>query len=562
MLCLIILRYRRFRNGLRWMSKSGRWRMATGSFLLLAVGGGLFWGFYRSFIFLDSFLGMGQILVERLLYLFTFTVFLLLVFSNAIISFQLHFKARETAYLHSLPISPGTIYRFLLLESSLLSTGAAVFFLFPAALAYSLTHTVPWFALLLLFFLSAGLAALAAAAGALIAFLIPRLCRPGIGRKAAVAAAAALVLFFPFRRVLSPARRQRDETRLMINHLLDHSRITLSPVLPGYWAAEGFIQAGRGRPENSLGFLAVLGVNFLLLGRIASRAGEKYYFQTWADYRGRGSTGAGRRKRRPGPARSNFNRFFSGSLPGLLPLPVRALLSKDRKNFFRDPAQWLQAAILCGLLAVYIVNIRNMPPAVHQPFWKNLVTFFNLGAVSLILATLTTRFIYPAFSLEGKTFWILGLAPIRRKTIYRTRFWGGYGAAAAVSVPLLALSNRILEVSPEMAVLTTAAVILISGVLVSLATGLGAVFPNPGEDNPARIASGFGGTLNLVLSLIYIAAATGGLGLIGHFRTGIAGGGGNRMAEAGIGALVLFISLAGILTPYLLGRRALEQAEF
>jgi ABC-2 type transport system permease protein len=40
--------------------------------------------------------------------------------------------------------------------------------------------------------------------------------------------------------------------------------------------------------------------------------------------------------------------------------------------------------------------------------------------------------------------------------------------------------------------------------LNALAVGLGAVYPNFREDNPSKIVSGFGGTLCLVLSFLYI----------------------------------------------------------
>jgi ABC-2 type transport system permease protein len=44
-----------------------------------------------------------------------------------------------------------------------------------------------------------------------------------------------------------------------------------------------------------------------------------------------------------------------------------------------------------------------------------------------------------------------------------------------------------------------------SASLSGLAVGLGALFPNFKEDNPSKIVSGFGGTLCLVISFIYIA---------------------------------------------------------
>ena len=43
--------------------------------------------------------------------------------------------------------------------------------------------------------------------------------------------------------------------------------------------------------------------------------------------------------------------------------------------------------------------------------------------------------------------------------------------------------------------------------LTALATGLGALYPNFREDNPSKIVSGFGGTLCLVLSFLYIVAS-------------------------------------------------------
>jgi ABC-2 type transport system permease protein len=40
--------------------------------------------------------------------------------------------------------------------------------------------------------------------------------------------------------------------------------------------------------------------------------------------------------------------------------------------------------------------------------------------------------------------------------------------------------------------------------LASIAVGLGATMPNFRETSPSKIAAGFGGTLNLVLSALYI----------------------------------------------------------
>ena len=80
---------------------------------------------------------------------------------------------------------------------------------------------------------------------------------------------------------------------------------------------------------------------------------------------------------------------------------VRALLLKDTRVFWRDTTQWAQSLVLFGLLGVYIINLRHFSQDLTSRFWVHLVCYLNLGACSLNLATLTTRFVFPQFSLEG-----------------------------------------------------------------------------------------------------------------------------------------------------------------
>jgi ABC-2 type transport system permease protein len=169
--------------------------------------------------------------------------------------------------------------------------------------------------------------------------------------------------------------------------------------------------------------------------------------------------------------------------------------------------------MLLGLLTLYIINIRN---AANQSqaidlfvgHFRHVIAFFNLGATAFILSILTTRFVYPMLSLEGKQFWIVGLAPLRREAVVWEKYWVCWLCAVAMCEPLMVLSNLMLGVSGAMMLLSTATVLVMSFGLTSLAVGLGALTPNFREDNPARIANGLGGTLNVILSLVYIGSVT------------------------------------------------------
>ena len=87
---------------------------------------------------------------------------------------------------------------------------------------------------------------------------------------------------------------------------------------------------------------------------------------------------------------------------------------QDLRTFLRDPTQWSQLLILLALLGLYVLNIPNIPPRMNAFEFQLLISFLNTGAISLILATFTSRFVFPLISLEAQQMWLMGLVPIPR----------------------------------------------------------------------------------------------------------------------------------------------------
>jgi ABC-2 type transport system permease protein len=186
---------------------------------------------------------------------------------------------------------------------------------------------------------------------------------------------------------------------------------------------------------------------------------------------------------------------------------VRALVVKDTRMFWRDTTQWAQSLVLFGLLGVYILNLRHFAQQLGNPFWTHLVSYLNLGACSLNLATLTTRFVYPQFSLEGRRLWIVGLAPLGLDRVVKTKFWLAACLSLSVTLGLILLSCHMLEMEWHRTLRFALSVTFMTFTLTGLAVGLGVLYPNFKEDNPSKIVSGFGGTFCLVLSFLYILAS-------------------------------------------------------
>jgi ABC-2 type transport system permease protein len=106
--------------------------------------------------------------------------------------------------------------------------------------------------------------------------------------------------------------------------------------------------------------------------------------------------------------------------------------------------------------------------------------------------------------------------------------------------------------------------------LSGIAVGLGAKMPNLRDDSPSRIAAGFGGTLNLVISTAYIAAVVAMTAIPCHLY--LAAVEGVRVTSYSVAALerLLILGTAGCLVlgvittwlPLKIGCRAFRDLEF
>ena len=128
---------------------------------------------------------------------------------------------------------------------------------------------------------------------------------------------------------------------------------------------------------------------------------------------------------------------------------TRALAVKDVRMFWRDTTQWGQSVMLFGLLGAYIVSVRNFTHQLTSPFWINARRLWNLAACSLNLATVTTRFVFPQFSLEGQRLWIVGMSPMGLERVIKTKFWLSSLLSLVVTLGLVTLSCYLLKMPWE-----------------------------------------------------------------------------------------------------------------
>ncbi|MGH7990396.1 MAG: putative ABC transporter permease subunit, partial [Limisphaerales bacterium] len=470
-----------------------------------------FWLFYDGLRFMAKFPGLGAVLTERLMYVLFAFLFGLLLLSNLVISHTNLFRNRETAFLLTLPVSTQTIFRWKFIESTLLASWAFLFLIAPLLAAFGLVRGAPWHFYLVTIFLITLFIVLPGVIGAGLAIVIGRFLDRRSFQIAIIGIAVALLAFAAFWWKTQAVDDELLDKRTLeaLDQLLAKTHFTMFPFLPSYWLSSALLQWAEGILRGSAFFAMVLLSNTLFFGSIAFTKFGNVFYDTASAVQSRAGGGL-----KLSFLRTQKNRRLAIGLLEKISAKfscfncdTRALAIKDIRMFWRDTTQWGQSVMLFGLLGVYIINLRNFTHELTSTFWVNLVAFLNLGACSLNLATLTTRFVFPQFSLEGRRLWIVGMSPMGLARVVKVKYWLASFASLLATLSLITLSCWLLKMTWDRIVFFGAVVTVMTFALNGLAVGLGVLYPNLKETNSSKIVSGFGGTLCLVLSSVYVLAA-------------------------------------------------------
>jgi ABC-2 type transport system permease protein len=257
-------------------------------------------------------------------------------------------------------------------------------------------------------------------------------------------------------------------------------------------------------------------------------------------------------------------------LVGYLDRPTRLLVEKDFRTFRRDPGQWAQILVFAGLVLFYFLNFRRFYQAdIGKPF-QNGISLLNLSATAMLMCAYMGRFVYPMLSLEGRKFWVLGLLPLPRTKLLIGKFAFAATGSVLIAEVLIIVSDLLLGMPPGLVLIHALAVLVIALGLSGMSVGLGAAMPNFREADGSKIAVGFGGTLNLILSLLYLVLVI--ALMAGPYHAALA----LELADRnGVSAAMAFrawiipgvvlgvlVGVVAVLVPMRLGARSLRRMEF
>ena len=500
-----------------------------------------------------SRLSVADLLMSRLISVFALTLFVLLIFSNVLVAYATFYRAREVPALILAPLPFPAFFLARFAECLSFSSWASAYLGSPVMLAYGLMSGAPvaFYPLLVAFYVP--FIVIPAALGTLLAMALVRLLAH-LRRGAWVGLGLLLLagLFTFFRGKVQAPSLAEASTFQAILEVMGRSQ---SVFLPSHWMSRGVLSAALGDVGEAIFFFLLLLANALFVLWLVTILAEKLFYPGWSDLEAGDEQAA--RSVAKGPLR-HLDRLLR-----ILPQPTRALMVKDMKLFWRDPAQWAQFVLFFGLMALYVANLGSARSFARQETWSAWATLLNLAACMLILASLTTRFVYPLISLEGPRIWILGLAPVGMRRIVMQKFWLSVGTTSIFTVTVATLSAIRLELDPIAFSLSLLAIIATTVALSGLSVGLGSLYPDFEEDNPSRVVSGMGGTLNFLLSMVYVVLVTIALALVLLWDSSWTGwlGDKNRLTLLAT-AWILAVTAITCWLPLRLGLKNLERVEF
>ncbi len=318
------------------------------------------------------------------------------------------------------------------------------------------------------------------------------------------AVAAVVALVFGLKPV-PESELELQQHALIFDKLLSHTKLAINPYMPSAWLIRSALAWSDRLPRQGAFYFLLLASNAAMGLVVGFEGVGRCFYGSWAATFASRAAHFQRRTlaRRTAHQRPSWLERIVG-LARPISAPAAALALKDIRLFWRDPTQWIQFMIFFGLLCIYVMNLRNIALSFQSPFWEALIAHFNLAACGLTLSTLTTRFVFPQFSLEGRRIWILGLSPFGLHRLLLQKFALSAFVSVTITGVMIVASSIMLKLPAGRIAFYLAAVVLMCAALCGLSVGLGALFPNFKEENPSKIVSGFGGTLCLVLSFIYL----------------------------------------------------------
>ena len=450
---------------------------------------------------------IGLFVYHRFISMMLFVLFISVNMGNIIVSYATLYKSTEVGYLFTKPISYTQIFVLKFLDNFLYSSATFFLMVFMALLGYGSYFGYSWLTFLgVMFLVLLPYLFLSACVAVLILMSLMKVAsRWGFRKVMSVLAVLYVGMVALFFKYSNPIELVEFGQRLNLD--AGASTIGLDSGilanLPNAWASNVLFYIARGNSLLAFRHGAQLFLLTAAMFGIVLLVAQRFYYKSWLvtfEFQAKGNTvESGKRIK-----------LFDFRRKSILSPQMEVLLKKEYFQFFREPSQWVHLVLMIVLVGVFALSVGNVNLKLRVTEIQTIGYLILYAFGGFLSCSLALRFLFPAISIEGKTFWTQLSAPLDLRKPYFIKFTIGFLIVLVLALLIAVFSNapfvRMSERRPLLMYFGVYSAFWVSLTLVSLNLGLGGYFANFKEKNPIRIASSQGATLTFLMSLVYLMA--------------------------------------------------------
>jgi len=494
-------------------------------------------------------------------------LFFMQVISGLVISLHTFYQSKDLDVLLTSPVSRTSLFFSRLIGTHTKASWMLVLFGMPLLVSAGiLYHTsLVYYPFALLLFISFSIIPVNIGIGITIplaAFLHVRKLRKFLISTGVI----TIVLLVTLLRIFRPERFVNPELFANLTLFVSEMKTPTFVLLPNRWLSESiFSFLSKNMNSTALIHIALLFLTSYVITIFLQILFKRYHYRGWGLLQEGAIIRKGlRRASRTTDAMREFRIPVLEPLMRVFDIRSRAIIKKDLMYQMREPRNIHQLLILSSLLVVYFFSIASLPLN-----WEDyglqlryIVSFFNLGLILFIIASLCARLVYPPIVEEGQSLWIIKTSPITPKRYVWTKFLFFSVPLFGIGMVLTLFSSIFIGVEKAFVSMKCATVSLLVFSFVSLALSYGiSDMKNMNTLSPEQTKTGSTAFMFVSVFLILFTLALEILPVFLYFLKETKKGAFTQTAWIAIGAMIFVLFLVNLIVTALSIRLSVKKFE-
>lgn len=203
----------------------------------------------------------------------------------------------------------------------------------------------------------------------------------------------------------------------------------------------------------------------------------------------------------------------------------RTIAAKDLLTTLRDLPTCVELMLLLALTSVYLshlqslLSLEGLSPAGMKE-WSIILLILSSALGAFLVIAISTRFLFPSISKEGRAFWIIRKSPInlRQYLLAKKALW--FPIISMIGVGTTVTSAIILGFDLTTIIVSSFWSLSLTYGITAMAIGFGAKFSRFDWEHPSELIASFGSFVFMIVSVTIALTALITLGLMINFLNG------------------------------------------